>query len=292
MDFVANFEFGGDLLQFLRGHPVDVVLLNYITNYPVVAALGLESAPVICEMHDLQSFQRAIYGHRLVSDKDLDEEFEWLARCAALVSLNSRETAIVRQRLPKATIETTGVFLPTPLSSLASLAGAKDLSEMVSSSGPQLRHYQFEGAWELGNVEGVQRLIEAGSLDLLYVSSAHMANVSGLRWFLSEVYDPYLAPHQVSFIVAGSIARIGGWPQHPRVFFIDQVEDLGPLYAAARVIVLPITEGAGSPVKTYEALSYGRPIVGTSQAFRGITASPAISLFVTSRAPSPTQCST
>ena len=280
------------LLQFLRTHTVDAVLLNYITNYPVVEALGLEKVPVICEMHDLQSFQRAIYGHRLVDDKDLDDEFEWLGRCASLVSLNSRETAIVRRRLPKATIETTGVFLPTPSPSLASLAGAKDLSEIVSSSGPHLPHYRFETAWEIGKTEDVQRLIDAGSLDLLYVSSAHMANVSGLRWFLSEVYEPYLARHQVSFLVAGSIARIGGWPQHPRVFFIDQVEDLGPLYAAARVIVLPITEGAGSPVKTYEALSYGRPIVGTSQAFRGITASPAISLFVTSRAPSPTQCST
>ena len=274
MDFVAGFEFGAPLLAFLRSHPIDAVLLNYITNYPVIEALGLGNVPVICEMHDLQSFQRAIYGHRLVDDKDLQEEFEWLARCAALVSLNPRETAIVRNRLPDMKIETTGVFLPTPPPALPSLAGAKDLSEIVSSSGPHLPHYQFETAWEIGQTEDVQRLIDAGSLDLLYVSSAHMANVSGLRWFLSEVYEPYLARHQVSFIVAGSIARIGGWPQHPRVFFIDQVEDLGPLYAAARVVVLPITEGAGSPVKTYEALAYGRPIVGTSQAFRGIDSEP------------------
>ena len=138
IDFVAGFEFGGDLLQFLRSHPVDAVLLNYITNYPVVSVLGLENVPVICEMHDLQSFQRAIYGHRLVAEKDLDDEFEWLSRCAALVSLNSRETAIVRNRLPDARIETTGVFLPTPPPALPSLAGAKDLSEIVSSSGPQL----------------------------------------------------------------------------------------------------------------------------------------------------------
>ena len=273
-DFVAGFEFGGNLLRFLRTHRVDAVLLNYITNYPVVEALGLDGVPVICEMHDLQSFQRAIYGQRLVDAADLDEEFGWLARCAALVSLNPRETAIVRERLPGAVIETTGVFLPTPPSPLQSLAGAKDLAEIVSSAGPLLPEYQFEAAWQIGRVEAVERLIAAGSVDMLYVSSAHMANVSGLKWFLSEVYEPYLAHRQASMIVAGSIGRIAGWPQHPRLFFIDQVDDLAPLYAAARVVVLPITEGAGSPVKTYEALAYGRPIVGTSHAFRGVDGRP------------------
>lgn len=273
-DFAAGFEFGGKLLRFLRSHPVDAVLLNYITNFPVVDSLGLDGVPVICEMHDLQAFQRAIYGQRPVEAADLDEEFTWLKRCAALVSLNSRETAIVRERLPEASVETTGVFLPTPPPALRSLAGAKDLAEIVSSSGPLRREYQFEAAWEIGKVEAVQRLIEAGSADLLYVSSAHMANVSGLKWFLSEVYEPGLAHHQVSMIVAGSIGRIEGWPQHPLLFFIDQVEELAPLYAAARVVVLPITEGAGSPIKTYEALAYGRPIVGTSHAFRGLDGEP------------------
>jgi hypothetical protein len=273
-DFIANFEFNAALLNFLRTHPVDAVLLNYITNFPVVEALGLGNVPVICEMHDVQSLQRAIYGNRPVDARDLDEEFKWLGRCAALVSLNARETAITRQRLPAAVVETTGVFLPDPLPSSRLLAGAKDLAEIVSSTGPRLPEYKFEAAWEIGRIESVERLIAAGSLDLLYVSSAHSANVSGLRWFFSQVYEPYLAERQISMVVAGSICRVGDWPRHPRLFFVDQVEDLGPLYAAARVVVLPITEGAGSPVKTYEALAYGRPIVGTSHAFRGVDSNP------------------
>src|SRR5215204_5455414 len=71
-EFAAGFEFGGRLLQFLRTHSVDAVLLNYVTNYPVVEALGLDGVPVICEMHDLQSFQRAIYGQRLVAEAARD----------------------------------------------------------------------------------------------------------------------------------------------------------------------------------------------------------------------------
>ncbi|HEX3861836.1 MAG TPA: glycosyltransferase, partial [Stellaceae bacterium] len=268
----ATFEFTGDLLQFLRAHPVDAVLLNYITNYPVVDALGLDIVPVVCEMHDLQAFQRAIYGQRLVDGADLDEEFRWLSRCTALISLNPRETGITRERLPDMSVETTGVLLPPPRPVLASLAGARDVAEIVSSSGPVLRQYQIEAATLAGDTGEIERLRRTNGIDLLFVSSAHMANASGLRWFLSQVYEPHLAPRGVSLVVAGSICRIEKWPDLPLVFYVDQVADLAPLYAAAQIVVLPITEGAGSPVKTIEAFRYGRPVVGTSHAFRGLAA--------------------
>ncbi len=275
-DYAAAFEFPGDLLIFLRAHPIDAVWLNYITNYPVLDALGLGDVPVVCEMHDLQAFQRAIYGRRVVDAADLDEEFAWLSRCTALISLNEREAAIARERLPGTPIETTGVILPPPPSALTSLAGARNLTEIVRSTAPVRPEYQAEASaesgepGESGEYSESRRLDAEDTLDLLFVSSAHQANVSGLGWFLREVYEPYLAPRHVSMIVAGSICRIADWPKHPHVFFIDQVQDLAPLYAATQVVVLPIAEGAGSPVKTYEALNYGRPVVGTSHAFRGL----------------------
>ncbi|HYH74973.1 MAG TPA: glycosyltransferase [Candidatus Saccharimonadales bacterium] len=45
-------------------------------------------------------------------------------------------------------------------------------------------------------------------------------------------------------------------------------ESLGALLMLADVIVLPITEGGGSNLKTAEAVLSGRPVVGTSHAFR------------------------
>ena len=263
LDFLDTFEFGAGLLRFLREHRIDAVLLNYITNYPIIDALGLAEVPVICEMHDIQSLQRAIYAQRPVDPGDLDLEMLLLGRCAALISLNPRETAIVTEHLPDIAIETTGVSLPDPRPAVGFLAGVTELREILAMAGPRAAP---------DTPPDVARLADAGFIDLLFVSSNHLANASGLRWFLNEVYEPFLAAHQVSVAVVGSVCELAGWPHWPRVFYIGQVVDVAPLYAAARIVILPIREGAGSPVKTIEAFAYGRPVIGTTQAFRGLEA--------------------
>lgn len=48
------------------------------------------------------------------------------------------------------------------------------------------------------------------------------------------------------------------------------VDDLARLYAQSDCVVVPITEGAGSPIKFIEALAYGVPVVATPTAARGL----------------------
>jgi glycosyltransferase involved in cell wall biosynthesis len=50
------------------------------------------------------------------------------------------------------------------------------------------------------------------------------------------------------------------------------VPSLDPLYAAADCVVVPLTEGAGSPLKFIEAMAYAMPIVATPLAARGLEA--------------------
>jgi glycosyltransferase involved in cell wall biosynthesis len=47
------------------------------------------------------------------------------------------------------------------------------------------------------------------------------------------------------------------------------VEDLADLYRRADFVVAPIFSGGGMKVKTAEALSYGKTVVGTPEALRG-----------------------
>jgi hypothetical protein len=49
-------------------------------------------------------------------------------------------------------------------------------------------------------------------------------------------------------------------------------QDLDYLVNHASVILLPITRGGGSNIKTAEALLSDRPVIGTSTAFRGFEA--------------------
>jgi len=52
------------------------------------------------------------------------------------------------------------------------------------------------------------------------------------------------------------------------------VDDLGPWYRRAAVVLLPVREGAGMLFKTIEALAHGLPTVGFPEAYRGIDADP------------------
>jgi glycosyltransferase involved in cell wall biosynthesis len=55
-----------------------------------------------------------------------------------------------------------------------------------------------------------------------------------------------------------------------RVEVAGFVGDLARLYAQSDCVVVPITEGAGSPIKFIEALAYGIPVVATPMAARGL----------------------
>ncbi len=267
LDKIANYDVHLGLIEFLSQNPVDVTLLNYITSYPIAERLGLNKVPVICEIHDVQSFQKAIYGHRPITQADLDEEFALLARCQQLISLNASESKFIRERLPDMAIVTTGIFPSVQAATLDALAGVTSVAELISSTQPSRPELQM-AALRDGSSHQLAVLQDKAGIDLLFVSSNHLANVGGLRWFLDNIFLPNLASLGVHMVVAGSIGDLSGWPEHPNLTFIGRVENLAPLYAAARVVVVPIIEGAGAPVKTSEALCYGTPIVATTIAMR------------------------
>lgn len=53
----------------------------------------------------------------------------------------------------------------------------------------------------------------------------------------------------------------------------QNVPDLAPFYSQARCVAIPLRTGSGTRLKTYEAMSYGLPVVGSSVAFEGIAVS-------------------
>lgn len=56
----------------------------------------------------------------------------------------------------------------------------------------------------------------------------------------------------------------------PRIDVAGFVEDLASVYEQADCVVVPITEGAGTPLKFVEALAYRVPVVATPFAARGL----------------------
>ncbi len=92
-------------------------------------------------------------------------------------------------------------------------------------------------------------------------------NADSVRWFLREVM-----PRLDALIGQGYVLDVVGWCdpslqnslQGPRVRFHGRVQDLGPLYAQARVFIAPTRFAAGMPMKVHEAAAHGLPVVATS----------------------------
>jgi glycosyltransferase involved in cell wall biosynthesis len=109
------------------------------------------------------------------------------------------------------------------------------------------------------------------------VSSAHLPNAVGVVDLLTPC--GYLAPNQRIIIGGGVCAlipqldkyRIFRGINNSRFEFLWNLasEDLSALLKIASVLVLPITKGGGSNLKTAEALFAKKPILATSVAMRG-----------------------
>ncbi len=243
--------------------PYRFVLLNYAFNFPILDKLDLGDTPVICETHDIQSKQRAFARKEdQVDEAELRYELELLARCKSLIAINHEEQEQLSELLPDTQVVYNLPLIQPRALTAAAFAGAGSCKDIVHCCIPQAYQHVRPRERELEREETV---------DLLYVSSYHQPNVVSLWWFYREVFSPYLRDAGVNLFVAGDIAEAAlPFEEGDRVYLLGRLEDLDPLYAATKVVILPIIAGAGTAIKTLEALALGKPVVGTSLAFRGL----------------------
>lgn len=68
------------------------------------------------------------------------------------------------------------------------------------------------------------------------------------------------------------------------IAYAHEPADLRPLYAQATAVIAPVRGGGGTKLKVLEAWQYGRPVVATSHAARGLAVEPGRHLLVADRA--------
>ena len=271
LDTRKGFEIPASLKVFLRNNPVDAVLMNYIINMPIVERLGLAGkTKIICEMHDIQSHQFAIYGKRDIDREEFRKECGLLDSCAAVIAINKRERDKITPYLTNAKVTFVEQPIATTPADISMLAGCRDLSEVLSAGGSDLDYVNLGTAITQGNNWQRNRLLGAGGLDLLFVSTSHAPNIQSFDWFFRNVFTGFLAPRGVNITVAGNIHWSIPQDLHPQVFLAGRQDDLSVLYSACKIVVLPIIAGAGASIKTLEAIARHKPIVATSRALGSI----------------------
>jgi sugar transferase (PEP-CTERM/EpsH1 system associated) len=120
--------------------------------------------------------------------------------------------------------------------------------------------------WD-GVVSRARSLVFTGTLD-------YHANVSGLRWFLAEVYPRIRARlPDVTFEMVGrspAPALVEAAKDLPGVSLVGAVPDVRPYVRRAGVVVVPLLVGGGTRLKILEAFAMGKPVVSTSLGCEGI----------------------
>ena len=115
---------------------------------------------------------------------------------------------------------------------------------------------------------------EAGEIITTIGCFAHGPNVTGVDWFLDQVWPLVLKKcPSARFKICGSNLdpiRLGErWQQHTNVEVVGFVNKIEDAYKDAMISVCPVFQGAGTNVKVLESLRLGRPCVCTLKGANG-----------------------
>jgi effector-binding domain-containing protein len=108
------------------------------------------------------------------------------------------------------------------------------------------------------------------SFSLLFIGSYFGPNLTGLRWFVTNVMS-HLSSEVNLYVVGQGMEQLrkNSLYQKKNIKIIGEVDSLAPWYYYSDLVVEPIFEGDGMKTKTVEAMMYGKVILGTDEAFCG-----------------------
>ncbi|WP_198023843.1 glycosyltransferase [Chelativorans sp. J32] len=236
---------------------IDLIVLEEPWFGPAVLRLrkdGHTSAPIIFNSYNVEYIAKA----NILRETDLDSK-----------KYTQQIKAVERSLVRRAAVCT--VVTENDADLYSKFGG----SEIVIAPNGTIRR-------KMSHLKGVRyHGIDPNSEYALFVGSAHPPNVAGFRELILESLEA-LQSHQ-RIVVAGNVCdplyQIVVGSERPRICrdrlsLVGQVSEfeLSALIANASAILLPITYGGGSNLKTAEALVSGKVVVGTRQAFRGYEA--------------------
>ncbi len=245
-------------LEPLRGEHFDLIHVFRLYMMPVALAAGaVAGAPTQLDLDDWES-QTRLGLARLTEVSDPERtlrlraeahqfeqwEREWLPRMSRLFVCSERDAAALSARHDrrKITVMENAVSVPPELAPPAVVEPA----------------------------------------ELLFIGSlGYYPNEDAVCFLLDEVL-PLLRTalaRPFTIVVAGEGARHSLRAKmlaRSEVCWIDSPPAVDPLYARARVALVPVRAGGGTRVKVLEAFAQGRPVVATAAAVAGLDLEPSI----------------
>jgi len=102
-----------------------------------------------------------------------------------------------------------------------------------------------------------------------YLASENPLNVSGMQWFLKEVWpEVQKRMPEARLQVGGRICKAIEWSEGIEV--LGELDEIKSLYASSLVTVNPMLGGTGLKIKTVESLAFGRAVISTNVGADGL----------------------
>ena len=107
---------------------------------------------------------------------------------------------------------------------------------------------------------------------LLILSGKNKYNVEGVSYFISVVFDKILVKFpDIKLIIGGAIcSEIQKISNNKNITLYGIVDELLDFYKLGDICINPINNGTGLKIKSFEALSYGKPLICDSHNIIGI----------------------
>ena len=107
-------------------------------------------------------------------------------------------------------------------------------------------------------------------LKILFVGVDYGPNVRGVQWFIDKVCQRINNDYTLTIVGRGIEKYKDRWEKsNQNINVIGTVDDLSLYYYDSDVVISPIFEGGGIKIKTGEALSYGKMLIGTDEGLEG-----------------------
>jgi glycosyltransferase involved in cell wall biosynthesis len=230
--------------KLINDADIDYVYVNHYFSLPVAKRL-CDNRPFFLDTHDIQSLNFVAHEyHRHINMRAapfsacLQEELRIFDQADRVTMVSRDEIELVNKYRPR-----DNFFYYIPIPSLP------DSSQIEDKQG-----------YENENNTAVK---------LLIIASRNPANERSLSWFLNRIW-PSVIKTGASLEIVGSISKSFSDNSFENVTFLGMVDNVTEAYQRADVVVLPITNGGGIAIKTLEAVQFGKPIVATRHAMRGL----------------------
>lgn len=253
------------LQRALTHRKVDWVLCNYGHLVPMVSGLGLSDVPLVTETHDIRPVQHSLNNDLPVEQLDLEAERRNWGRSDGVVFINDleRRTFVESDEHPA----TVTAF---PFGSIGQRIIEPDSFRTVATSLLRSDGGATNPALVMRLVDELLAGRDDSEIRCLYVGSDHRANVDSLNWYLEHVHLERLQHQPIRLLVAGSIDRAYRGNKLRGVDFLGRVDDLKQLYDLVDVVILPIVEGTGLPIKMIDAINAEALFVPVSGALAAV----------------------